>query len=88
MHSMVTGDSDREINKGQQTMGFERGYLSKDSRVGGQDKVFTLDEMRVVLREIPDFNYCPTCLEQAFSELITEHCGGFSMGSCDLALCP
>jgi hypothetical protein len=77
---MVTVDAEgREINKGLQTVGFERGHWNKDGRVGGQGKVLTLEEMRTILRKDPDFQYCPTILENSFTGFRPVFCGGFSM---------
>ena len=54
------------INKGLQTVGVERGHWDKDGMVQGREKALTLDEMRDVLRQDPDFAVCLTILERTF----------------------
>ena len=67
------------MNKGLQTIGFERGHWDKDGKITGKAKSLTLAEMRDVLRRDPDFASCPTILESAFKDFPVVFSGGFSM---------
>ena len=62
----VLDDDGNAINKGLLTVGAERGHWDKDGMVQGRVKALTLDEMRDVLRQDPDFAVCQTILERTF----------------------